>query len=86
MKREHALKLIELLRCVMHSFCPYENVQRYKLLEDLRALETEINLSNDAATRGGNRVDSSPTDCKSVSCESGGASPSLPTTLPGDGK
>lgn len=42
-----------------------------------------INDSNDAAIRGGNRVDSSPTDCKSVSCESGGASPSLPTTLPG---
>lgn len=37
---ELTIELIEVVRGILHGFCPYENSIRYKLLEDLRAIET----------------------------------------------
>lgn len=52
MNYEQSLKLINLLRGVLHNYCPYEKEMSYKLLEELRALETEITLSKDGQPHG----------------------------------
>ena len=45
MKREREKELIEILRSILHGFPPYENAGRYKILEEVRALE--VNLERD---------------------------------------
>ena len=39
---DRALQITEMMRRIMHEFVPYEAPRRYKLLEDLRELETNI--------------------------------------------
>lgn len=39
MTKDLTIKLLDIIRDIMHSFVPYENLQRYKLLEKLQAIE-----------------------------------------------
>lgn len=46
MFRNREIELLEIIREIMHKFPPYENTQRYSLLERLRVLE--VNIERDA--------------------------------------
>lgn len=50
MNHECAMELVAILRGILHTFCPYNNLQRYELLEDLRALETRLLCEASGAT------------------------------------
>lgn len=59
MFRNREIELLEIIREIMHKFPPYENTQRYSLLERLRVLEVNIQRdaneypnSNDEKTNG----------------------------------
>jgi hypothetical protein len=45
MNKKQSLELIEIVRDILHRFCPYEKADAYKILEKLRGLESEITHS-----------------------------------------